>query len=279
MDSHYDGFGGSQMAQEALGDTQEQGQTHERVRSTVQFPYLALEDAISVAKGVHETGGNSCQVDQLAAHLKLPADASMFRVKMGAARMFGLTSSSQGIVSLTALGIRICDPTQEQAAKAEAFLTVPLYKQVYEQFKGGNLPPASALETAIANMGVAPKQKSTARQVFQRSAAQAGFFAYGPSRLVYPTIKGSTTGSVGDVQTAPTDLEKPPEKPKNGGTDSGGGGGRHQLIIGLIETLPPEKTEWPTDERKDWLEAAATIFNLIYKSADKNSLVIEVREK
>lgn len=268
------------MAEEALGDTQEQGQTHERVRSTVQFPYLALEDAISVAKGVHETGGNSCQVDQLAAHLNLPADASMFRVKMGAARMFGLTSSSQGMVSLTTLGIRICDPAQEQAAKAEAFLTVPLYKQVYEQFKGSNLPPAPALETAMANMGVAPKQKSTARQVFQRSATQAGFFAYGPSRLVYPTIKGNAAASVGEAQTPPADLEKP-EKPKSSssGSDSGGGGGRHQLIVGLIETLPPEKTEWPTDERKDWLEAAATIFNLIYKSVDKSSLVIEVREK
>jgi hypothetical protein len=254
--------------EEATEQPQEQGQAAERGRSTVQFPYLDLNDAVAIAKGVHETGGTSCQLEQLAAHLQQPTDGSMFRVRLGTARIFGLTNASQGSVTLTPLGIRICDPTQEPAAKAEAFLTVPLYRQIYEQFKGVNLPPASALETTIANMGVAPKQKSTARQVFHRSATQAGFFAYGPSRLVLPPTKAGTvlgvasegSSSIGAVRTA----EPTPQRNGAGGGEGGGGEDQHPFITGLIKTLPPSGGQWPLDKRAQWLQAAVSVFNLIY---------------
>jgi hypothetical protein len=251
-------------AQEEVADAQDQGQSQERARSTIQFPYLDLNDAVIVAKGVHETGGNSCQVDQLAAHLNQSADANMFRVRLGTARIFGLAINSHGLVTLTPLGIRICDPTQEPTARAEAFLTVPLYKQVYDEFKGVNLPPTPALETAMANMGVPPKQKATARQVFQRSATQAGFFAYGSSRLVYPSIKDSTGAPAAGSETPLTTMLKPPETPavKNG---SGGGGGElHPFIQGLIKTLPRPDDPWPIEKRAKWLQAASHVFDLIY---------------
>src|SRR5207244_3608808 len=114
------------------------------------------------------------------------------------AKTFGMITYTQGIVSLTSLGSRICDPNQEASAKADAFLAVPLYSRIYEQFKGGVLPPPSGLETAMVTLGVAPKQKDTARQVFQRSATEAGFFAYGPNRLVLPSIKASTSSKDSD---------------------------------------------------------------------------------
>ncbi|CDX34997.1 hypothetical protein MPLDJ20_20025 [Mesorhizobium plurifarium] len=52
------------------------------------------------------------------------------------------------------------DPTQERKAKVEAFLTVPLYKLVYENYKGGVVPPAAAFERDIKTWGVAAKQTS-----------------------------------------------------------------------------------------------------------------------
>jgi len=48
------------------------------------------------------------------------------------------------------------------------------------------LPPAAGLETAMVALGVTPKQKDTARQVFQRSATEAGFFAYGLAVWCFP---------------------------------------------------------------------------------------------
>jgi len=251
-----------------------------RERSTIQFPYLPLEEAMAIAKGVYEVAGSSCQVDQLAGHLKQSPTSSMFKLRVSTARIFGLVSNSQGTITLTPLGTRICDPLQEQAAKADAFLTVPLYKQVYEQFKGQNLPPHGGLETAMGNLGVPPKQKSNARQVFHRAATQAGFFSFGPNRLVYPPIKGSAAGI--EPLRAPADFEKPPEKVKTNGTGGGdddGSGAQHPFITGLIKTLPAADSDWPMDGRRKWLQAASHIFELIYKDSDsKGSLRIEVQK-
>jgi hypothetical protein len=259
---------------------QEEGK---RERSTIQFPYLPLDDAVAIAKGVHAVGGTSCQIDQLAGHLKQSPGSSMFKLRLSTARIFGLVTISHGTVSLTPLGTRINDPQQEQGAKADAFLTVPLYKQVYEQFKGNVLPPASGLETTMGNLGVAPKQKSNARQVFHRAATQAGFFAFGPTRLVYPPIKGSA-GAAPAVDPNPAILEgdreqEKPDRGKGNGGDDGGMGGYHPFIAGLLKTLPPADSDWPMDARRKWLQAASTIFEVIYKDSDsKGSLRIEVQK-
>jgi hypothetical protein len=67
------------------------------------------------------------------------------------------------------------DPQQEREARARAFLSVPLYKAIYDKYKGGVLPPAAALERDVVGLGVAEKQTGRARQVFERSAEQTGF--------------------------------------------------------------------------------------------------------
>ena len=219
------------------GESSDQPQDEgKRERSTIQFPYQDLNEAVAIAKGVHTAGGASCQVDQLAGELKQSPTSSMFKLRVSTARIFGLVTNAQGNVSLTALGTRVCDPQQEQSAKAEAFLSVALYKLVYDQFKGVSLPPANGLETTMVAMGVAPKQKSNARQVFQRSATQAGFFAYGNTRLVYPVIKAGSPAN--GPEPIAGNSEAPVEKSKNanGGNDGGGGGGeQHPFIQGLIK--------------------------------------------
>ncbi len=269
------------MANEALSDQLEVEDSEKRVRSSIRFPYLPLDDAVAVAKGVHTVSGSSCQVDQLAAHLHQKADSSNFRLKLGTSSMFGVITHSQGTVTLTALGSRICDPQQEQAAKAEAFLAVPLYREVYEKFKGINLPPPAGLETAMGTMGVSPKQKSTARQVFHRSATLAGFFAYGPDRLVYPPIKGHA-GQPAPSEPVTGDAEAESRKTeRNNGNGSGSGGdGYHPFIAGLLKTLPEADSDWPMDARRKWLQAASHIFELIYKDSEsKGSLRIEVQKE
>jgi hypothetical protein len=256
-----------------------------RERSTIGFTYLPLDEAVAIAKGVHAVAGSSCQIDQLAGQLKQSPASSMFKLRVSTARIFGLVTYSQNIVSLTPLGTRICDPQQEQAAKADAFLAVPLYKQIYEQFKGASLPPAGALETVMGNMGVAPKQKSNARQVFQRSATQAGFFAFGPTRLVYPPIKGGVSAPTAIEEDAGNADESTSEKhhraKHRGGGDGGGSQDElHPFVAGLLKTLPPADSDWPMDSRRKWLQAASHIFELIYKDSEsKGSLRIEVQKE
>lgn len=250
-----------------------------REQSTIDFPYGSLDDGIAVAKAVHKLGGNQCRLDSLAAELGHDTvNSGGFRQKVSTAHSFGFTALSQGVVTLKPLGARVLDADQERAARVEAFLNVPLYTAIYEQFKNGPLPPPQGLEAAMVSLGVTAKQAPRARWAFQKSAKEAGFFAYGTTKLVYPALGAAAA-------TAKTkEIEEPvPEakvKGSNGG-DGGDGKKRHPFIEGLLETLPPAalgtaKTEWSLKERQDWLQTAAGIFNLIYTTKPDEQGVVSV---
>lgn len=272
----------AQIEAHGIGDVGQPQDASKRERSTIQFPYFSMDEAVAVAKGIHAVGGTACQIDQLGAHLNLKPETGSFRLKLAAARLFGLIApnATGGSIALTPLGSRICDPQQEQTAKAESFLLVPLYQRVYEQFKGASLPPLGGLEAAMVGMGVAPKQKDTARQVFQRSAQYAGFFWSGVGRLVYPPTKGGAGAapSVDPPPPLPEDIEQKRKKP-SGDSGDGNGSDYHPFIAGLLKTLPPADSDWPMDARRKWLQAASTIFEVIYKDSEsKGSLRIEVQK-
>ncbi len=252
-------------------DTEQSEGDGKRERSTIEFPYLDLDAAVEVAKGVHQVGGTSCGWDQLAAQLNQAAAGGGFRLRVMTAKIFGLVTYGQGTVTLTELGQRLNDPQQEKAAKADAFLKVPLYNRVYENYKNTTLPPPDALENEMVKLGVAPKQKGKARQAFQRSAQSADYFWSGSNRLVRPAVKGSAA-----VITPPAkeDQDTPDEKKK---TDKDDERKRlHPLIEGLLKELPEPKSEWPIEDRRNWLEMVSSIFNVIYKTTDDSRGALRV---
>ena len=242
----------------------------ERERSTIRFPYYSLSDAIALAQTVHGLG-DRCGQDQLVTPLGYSSvENGAFSLRLAAARHFGLIDYSKDGVTLSALGHRIVDPTQEARARAEAFLIVPLYKRLYDDYKGRSLPNTNiGLEAVLVSYGVAAKQKDKARQILQRSADQAGFFYQGKDRLVLPAISNQID--------APHTGQTPPKGEaeiggggggSNGGRGSDGGGGSRlpTLIQGLIEKLPPEGAVWSDTEQTQWVNAAKMIFGLIYKT-------------
>jgi hypothetical protein len=242
-------------------------------RSTIKFPYLDQNDAVEIAQAVHNTAGNSCDRDALAGHLEVSAKGGGFNLRLLTAKLFGLITSDSGAISLTPLGIRVINPQQEKAARAESFLLVPLYKRVYDDYRGNMLPANPALEAAMERMGVAPKQKDKARQVFQRSAAQAGYFAFGQNRLVYPT--GKATGATEGI---PSQMPEalPPDTNGSGTKNTKGSGGDdppvlHAFIKGLLEKLPEPDKPWSLEGRKKWLQTASNIFDLMYTSSDDDT--------
>lgn len=243
-------------------------------RSTIEFPYLDLQNSFEIAEGVHQVGGSSCDWDQLAAHFKQAAQGGGFRLRLICAKAFGLVVYDRGKISLTNLGLRSVDPQQQKSVKVEAFLNVPLYKAVYDKFRGNTLPPVAGLEREMVTMGVAKKQADKARQAFQRSAKYAGFFEFGADRLVSPSVNG------GSIQPAAADPAPPSEKSKSGGDDGGGGGQYHPFIQGLLQKLPEPDSDWPLESRKKWLATAANIFGLMYtqpNEQDKGFIDVEIK--
>ncbi|MTV11833.1 MULTISPECIES: hypothetical protein [Bradyrhizobium] len=83
------------------------------------------------------------------------------------------------------------------------------------------IPPTAALEREMVGLGVAEKQKERARQVFERSAEQAGYFEHGRNRLVMPGIAPGA---------AQREEEKPREEEQAGGGGNGGGGGKQPPV-------------------------------------------------
>jgi len=247
-----------------------EGEDEKQGRSTIEFPYMNLNDAIAVAQGIRDTtGSGSCQHDQLAAKLTLSPKSSGYRMRLSAARLFGLIESASGGVKLTDLGHGVVDSARSRESRAQSFLRVPLFLKLYENNRGKQLPPPAALEREMEELGVAPKQKERARQIFQRSAETAGFFEMDRTRLIMP---------VGAAETqAPVVVEPPEPEGKRGGGGGGGDEELHPFIQGLLKTLPEPESEWDAKDRAKWLQTAANIFDLIYKGEGGGIVVTSAR--
>ena len=254
------------MATENLKGTDKTGEDGKRQRSSIAFPYMDLNEAITIARAIHNhVGTGVCSIEQLAPWVKQSPTSSGFRSRLGASRLFGLVDTDRSdALKLNELGRLVVDGKREREGRARAFLSVPLFAAVHDKFKGGVVPPAAALDNELIALGVASTLKDTARRVLERSAEQAGFFEAGRDRLVMP-------GFVPQDGTP----EAPSEKPEfgNGGGNNGDGGKTDidPIIKGLLARLPKSGDVWPEAERKLWLELLSGSFKLIYK--DKNVLL------
>jgi hypothetical protein len=245
----------------------EETSASKRERSSIQFPYGDLDSAIETVRAVHSIGGQSCEVEQLAGYFNVAPTGGGFSMRLSHPRIFGLSEYARGRMSLTPLGLRIIDPSQEAAARAEAFLTVPLYRAIYEKYKGYQLPPAAALEREMQAMGVSSKQTDKARQAFDRSARQAGFYWASNDRLTLPVTKAKP-------ETRPLDDDGSAKEENKLGGNGGGGGQYHPFIQGLLKELPDPGSDWPHAKRIKWLRLAASAFDMIYEGEGS----IEIKE-
>lgn len=227
-----------------------------RQRSTIAFPYADLNSAVELANAIHHNvGSGECDDDQLAAWTNQSVKSSGFRTQIYSARMFGVMEREGGRHRLSQLGNAVVDTNRARQARAQAFLTVPLYGAIYDAHRGGVIPPAAALEREIVGLGVAEKQKGKARQVFERSADQAGFFEHGRNRLVLPGI------AAGQHEGGDSRDEENDGASSSGG--SGGSGAGDPLIQALIQKLP-KNAPWPIRERRTWIAMLEMAFNVVY---------------
>jgi hypothetical protein len=226
------------------------------LRSTIAFPYSGLKDAEQIARALHDSWGGGASPDQLAAGLKASPRSGSFRVKLATARTFRVIAISRGNIALTDLGRKLIDPQTRAAARVEAFLTVPLFAALVNEYKGTMLPPDSGLEQKILDLGVSAKQTAKARQAFQRSAEMAGFFKMGKDRLVQPAnLLGSDT---------PSAAQKDPEPDRASPTST------DVLPAPLPElwlTLLRDGRDWSPEKIQEFVETARSLLGLLAKGS------------
>jgi hypothetical protein len=244
-----------------------------RDRSSVKFPYVDLDTAMELPRAIHSSYGLHCDVDQLAAasnHTNVRSGA--FIRKIAAAQTFGLVEREGSTVRLTPIGRRAVQSDTEAKGRAEAFLEVELYRKIYEQFKGGTLPADKGIENTMRQLGVAPKQTESARQVFKRSADQAGFTKHGANRLIAPA-ELTMEGGKGDDHKPPateTDqlrAEVARLRSELQSASSRGGVSLDHLpiaVAGVLTTIPASGEGWSHKAIDSWTEMFSNLLKLTY---------------
>lgn len=224
--------------------------------STVRFPYADLFAAEEIAKGV-SAYGVSAAINDLAGHMNATATSGTFRSKVAAAHTFGLVvPDGPGRLRLTDLGRSIIDLQTQALARAQAFLNVELYSIVFEEFSGRQLPRGTALENFMINAGVAQKQAPRARQAFQRSAEEAGYFRAGKDRLTRPPVLPAQESDQDEGQQGNGQEDA---KPPRGLAD-------HPLLKALWETLPAQKP-FTAEQRRRFFTTLAFNIDYVYDAA------------
>jgi hypothetical protein len=233
-------------------------------RPKAPFPYVPLHDVTEMV-GLIEKRGHSCRLDELAADLDQQKTSGAFRGRLAAGRLFGAVRAESHDLVLTTLGLRMCAPDAKAAALAEAFLTVPLYKAIYDKYAGGKLPPSEGIEAEMRRLGVPDKQVQRARQVFARSADLAGYFGSGRDRLVRPSA------STISARRGPGEPVSTAERPRVSQAEAVSMA-EHPLIQGLVAQLPSAGDRFTPQQRKRWLDAARINLELIYAADDEQPL-------
>lgn len=235
-----------------------------RKQSSIRFPYYSMADSIDVVRAIHLRAGGEATVDQAARFLGHKTTVSgAFRLRLSAATMFGLLEGEGGRVRLTdrANAILSEHPEDSQRAKVEAFFEVPLFRKVYEQYQGRQLPPKEGLKSVLKNAGVVPTQVERSLAALDRSAEVAGLYASGRGYLVIPPI-GKQTAAVHDPAGDPPPLKQEPA-PTTRVT------GVHPALMGLLQLLPPAGSSWQRGKQQ-WLDAFSATIEAVYPDSDES---------
>jgi hypothetical protein len=245
-------------------------------RSTHSYPYFDLNLSLEVPKVIHEKGGGTCTADQLAAFLNYKTTKSgTYQTRFSAAKQFGLIRSENSNIVVTERAQQILSPVMpgdSENAKADAFLSVELFSEIFEKYRGGTIPPEAGLKNLLMqSYGFSQDRVGPAIRVLLDSAEQAGFFnASGDrSRLIKPSVQVSG----GATTTPKTPLaDQPLEKPRLvvGGND--GPAGVHSAIIGLLRDLPAPGTVWPSKQKARFVKAFQATLDFIYPSDENDEI-------
>lgn len=198
--------------------------TPEATTRGTRFPGNDLKTCVEVPRLLHIKGGGQGTPDQMAAHLGYKGtNNGAYLTKIAAAISFGLISKVGPVFVPTPLAHQILSPTYPHDAKkalVDAFMNVPLFKRIYEDFRGKELPPEFGMKNALKlRYGVAANRVGNAYKTLMDSADTAGFFETkngARTHLILPLIQ--PIPSTAAVQPA---SEKPAQEFGNG---NGGGG-------------------------------------------------------
>lgn len=223
-----------------------------------RFPAYGLSAGVEVARLIHVNGGGQASPEHLAHYLGYSGtNNGAYLSKVGAARLFGLISKSGNVFVPTPLAHTILSPTYPHDAKkalVDAFFNVELFKRIYDDFKGKELPPEFGMKNALRNTyKVINTRVDGAYRSLMESAETAGFFETklgAKTHLILPAFHAPQLGAIQQQNATET-------KEFGGG---GSGGGNDGGDTPPPPNMPPFSSAAIGDVKAKYLSALITLF-------------------
>lgn len=250
--------------------------TEEKRREVSRFsyPYYDLETALELVKVLYNQAGGKASFAQLASYLGHKDESSgAFIAKIFGTKLYGLVQIASQNVSITPWGERLASlqpGTQRDLRLAEAFLNVPLFREVYKRFQNSTLPSTreGLLNVLQSTFGVPQKRAPVALKVLLASAEQAGFKRADPNRLIHPVPAGLT--EAGALVESEAEAGKMIGVPTAKVSQEETALGRiHPAVMGFLQALPPEGQQWSETQRERWIDAFTAMIKALYPSEDE----------
>jgi hypothetical protein len=173
----------------ASNETPQEAQAAKRIHIDNRYPTVDLKTAIEVTRMVHQHGDEWTLeelLDTLSGGLTFGGTQLW---KVNAARFFGLLETTSCSVIATRLGRQIFEeraPNEAPSKHAEAFFSLPLFREIYRQCSAneGQLPSVEELSNTLNTVyGVPQHRAPLVAQIFMDSAQQAGLLDADSKRL------------------------------------------------------------------------------------------------
>lgn len=193
-------------------DSQAPAATSERERSGTRYPFYSLEDATEFARAIQKSGGNEVSEDDLLKFLKLSRTTKSWVYKLSTAREFQLVErkgqKSDARITITDLAKRLLLPGDDEelkVTKIAAALTPPLYKKLFDRYKGAPVPQVPFLANLLVREHkIVEGVSAQAAEAFIATAKYAGL-VNGPDNVLGEPKNGRKS----EEKPPPPDVEKP----------------------------------------------------------------------
>lgn len=246
-------------------------------RSGITSPYFDLAASIAVAKIIQQQGAGTSSSQQLAHWLGYKStNSGTYATRLSAAtKHFGFIENSGDTFVITERAkiiLAAATPEDAIAAKIEAFLAVPLFARVYEQFRDTQFPPEVGLKNLFLNTyKILPDRVAQAVRVFLNSAEQAGFFVSNGdrSRLIKPSVKKKSQAF--EYTTIPgtaTPQSSMASAQQEAGDKNRESANVDPAVTSLLRKLPMPGKSWTSAEQTRFLAAFTHIIQFLYPPKD-----------
>jgi hypothetical protein len=228
------------------------------------YPSTTLLRCLQIAQKIKElNGGNSWTSSDVAAALDMGAKSSNFFYLTAASRDFGLTTGTRDTdqIALADMGREIvyaASPEVERSKQIEAFLNVPIFKQVLDHYKGSALPEMKYLgNTLERDFKLAPEFHEEFSRLFRENCEDLGISSGGSSN--------ETVGASPFDKDAPTTLVLGQPKKSRGQS----AGLKVFIIMPFVERNPERQAGFFAEVLRSLLTPAGIEAGFIVETANR----------